>query len=729
MLDFLDKESQSEFQIILDLFNEKNIQDSELRLKKLILKYPNKFLLENFLGVIFSNQNKYQDALLAFKKAVDLNPDFVEGYYNVGTVLKKINQFQEAIKYFNLAININKNYFEVYFNLADCYKNINKFKDAEECFLKCIYLKKDDIEVYNNLGLLYLEDSKLDLAEKNFQKCLELDSDYFYAYNNLGSIFFKLGDYEKAIIYFNKAIKVNIGFALPYNNLGKIFKKQNKKSLAIEFFRKAIDLDNKFYDAYLDLIQTLKDDFKHYDVVDLSEKILNLNSKDSPCIIANCISVVAECYVVIGEFEKGFIMYENAIRIYKDNPIIFKNYILQYNYNPNFNLEKYFEIINQYIGTLKIIDKQYLNDFTYIKNPQKIKIGFVSGDFKEQAVGFQIFGIIKELFERKEFELFAYYNDDTQDSLNIKFRSIFDSWNNIKDLKDIDLINKIRADGIHILVDLSGYSAKNRLEIFFQKSAPVQVAWAGYLASTGLKQMDYIITDPYVIGEKSQFIEKISQQDHIWSNLSCAEDVTVLKNIPATTNGYVTFGSFNNLIKVNPDLINVWSEILYQVKNSRLYLKNSNFRNEKIKKNYQELFLKNNIKLEQLIFEIDSDRKTLFEDYNKIDIALDTFPYTGGTTSLEASWMCVPILTRSGDTFLSRCGESINVNLGLKDWICKSSDEYIKKAINFSADLRKLQLTKDTLIFNRNNNVLFNSKKFAENLSVSFKKMWKAFNV
>jgi tetratricopeptide (TPR) repeat protein len=105
MLDFLDKESQSEFQIILDLFNEKNIQDSELRLKKLILKYPNQFLLENFLGVIFSNQNKYQEALLAFKKAVDFNPDFVEGYYNAGTVLKKINQFQEAIKYFNLAIN------------------------------------------------------------------------------------------------------------------------------------------------------------------------------------------------------------------------------------------------------------------------------------------------------------------------------------------------------------------------------------------------------------------------------------------------------------------------------------------------------------------------------------------------------------------------------------------------------------------------------------------------
>ena len=255
------------------------------------------------------------------------------------------------------------------------------------------------------------------------------------------------------------------------------------------------------------------------------------------------------------------------------------------------------------------------------------------------------------------------------------------------------------------------------------------MTWAGYLASTGLKQMDYIITDPYVICEKSQFVEKISQQDHIWSNLSCVEDVTVIKNIPATTNGYVTFGSFNNLVKVNPDLINVWSEILHQVKNSRLYLKNSNFRNEKIKRNYQELFLKNNIKLEQLIFEIDSDRKTLFEDYNKIDIVLDTFPYTGGTTSLEASWMCVPILTRSGDTFLSRCGESINNNLGLKDWICKSSEEYIKKAVDFSSNLEKLQLIKNNLISNRSTSVLFDTKKFAENLSISIKKMWKNFNV
>jgi len=729
MLDFLDKESQSEFQIILDLFNKQKISDSEIRLKKLILKYPNKFLLENFLGVIFSNQNRYQEALLAFKRAVDFKPDFVEAYYNAGTVLKKTNQFQEAIKYFNLAIKINQNYFEVYFNLADCYKNINKFQDAEKCFFKCISLKKDDIEVHNNLGLLYLENSKLDLAEENFQKCLELDPNYFYAYHNLGLIFSKLRDYEKAAVYFNKAIKINIGFAPTYNNLGKIFNKQKEKFIAVDFFKKAIDLDNKFYDAYLNLIETLKNDFRYYEAIQFEKKILSFNPIDSPHVIANCISAIAQCYVAAGEFEKGYIMYKNALRIHKDDPIIFKNYILQYNYKQDFNLEEHFEIINQYIGTLKLIDQKHLNDFEYIKNPQKIKIGFVSGDFNNHAVGFQIFEIIKELFQRQEFELFAYYNDNIQDSLNIEFRSIFDFWNDIKDLSDLDLINKIRTDGIHILLDLSGYSAKNRLEIFFQKSAPLQVTWAGYLSSTGFKQMDYIITDPYVIGEKNQFTEKICQQDYIWSNLGCVENINVVKKIPATTNGYITFGSFNNLSKVNPDLINVWSQILYQVKNSRLYLKNSSFRDEKIKKNYQELFLKNNIKLEQLIFEIDSDRKTLFQDYNKIDIALDTFPYTGGTTSLEAAWMCVPILTKSGDTFLSRCGESINVNLGLKDWICKSSDEYIKKAIYFSADLRKLQSTKDTLIFNRNNNVLFNSKKFAENLSVSFKKMWKDFNV
>lgn len=728
MLDFLDKESQSEFEIILDLFNKNNIIDSELKLKELILKHPNKFLLENFLGVIFSNQNKYQEALLSFKKALNLNPEFAEGHYNIGTIFKKNNQFLEAIKHFNLAININQDYFEAYFNLADCYKNINKFKDAEECFLKCISLKKDDVEVYNNLGLLYLENSKLDLAERNFQRCLELDSNYFYAYDHLGLVLLKLENYEKAILYFNKAIEVNIGFAPSYNNLGIIFNKK-KKSIAIDFFKKAIELNDKFYDAYLNLIGALKGDFKYFEVIEFEKKILSFNAKESPRIIANCISIIAECYTAVGELNKSFIMYENAISIYKDNPIIYKNYILQYNYSQNFNLEKHFEIINKYIGTLKEIDKKYLNNFTYIKNSKKIKIGFVSGDLREHAVGFQVFGIIKELFKRQEFELFAYYNDDVQDPLNVKFRSIFDFWNNIKELKDVDLVNKIRFDGIHILVDLSGYSAKNRLEIFFQKCAPIQVTWAGYLSSTGLKQMDYIITDPYVISKKSQFVEKICKQNYIWSNLSCVEDIAIIKKIPATINGYITFGSFNNLAKINRDLISVWSQILYQVKNSKLHLKNSNFRNERVKRNYLELFLKNNIKLEQLIFEIDTDRKKLFEDYNKIDIALDTFPYTGGTTSLEASWMCVPILTKSGDTFLSRCGESININLGLKDWICKSNDEYIKKAIDFSSDLKKLQLTKDTLIFNRDNNVLFNSKQFAENLSISFKKMWKDFNV
>ena len=226
----------------------------------------------------------------------------------------------------------------------------------------------------------------------------------------------------------------------------------------------------------------------------------------------------------------------------------------------------------------------------------------------------------------------------------------------------MSIADKVYSDKIQIFFDLNGYTGNNLIEVFIYKPSPIQISWAGYLSSTGLKEIEYIIADPYVVTNNFSnfFTEKPLILNDIWSILTCFEKVEICSQIPFYKNGFITFGSFNNLPKINENIIRIWSKILNEVEDSKLRLISLPFKDEDVKKYFKKLFNLNGIESERLIFNGDSSRKDFFYNYNFIDIALDTSPYGGGTTTLEAAWMCIPTLTCAGDTFLSRCGKSID---------------------------------------------------------------------
>jgi predicted O-linked N-acetylglucosamine transferase (SPINDLY family) len=365
-----------------------------------------------------------------------------------------------------------------------------------------------------------------------------------------------------------------------------------------------------------------------------------------------------------------------------------------------------------------------------IINLKKIKVGFVSGDFRNHAVAYQTLDVLNYFSQEMNFDLYAYSNSEEEDDITKKIKSYFKNWKVVYNFKDSLLVETIKSDNIDILVDLSGRTAGNRLEVFFNKPAPIQVTWAGYLASTGLKEIDYVIADNNSITEKEeyQFTEKIYRLRNIWTVLKQETDIPLNKEIPFIRNKYITFGSFNNIQKINNTVIEVWSKILCNVKDSRLILFSYNFEEEDFKRYFTKLFVNYGVKNNQLIFEGFCKRNDLLNKYNSIDITLDTFPYNGGTTSLESIWMCVPVLTKRGNSFLSKCGESININIGLDDWICSDNVDYINKATEMSKNIDKLQLVKSYLINNRKNLKIFDSKNFADDLSAAFKNMVVIYN-
>ena len=405
------------------------------------------------------------------------------------------------------------------------------------------------------------------------------------------------------------------------------------------------------------------------------------------------------------------------------NPFIINNYIYNNCFSKNWaqkDFLKYGKILDQYLPSYskdKIIP---LN----LKKKQKIRIGFLSADLKKKHPITYFLKTILTSYNQNEFEIFLYLNqkEKDEDKTTIDFKQLAFKSREIFDLSDIEAINEIRGDSIDIVIDLMGVTSKNRLSLIKNRIAPAQILWCGYCNTTGIKEMDYIIADPNLINksESNEYSEKIICLPKIWN---CHSGINIERKYtepPLVRNKGITFGSFNNLRKINDSVVKVWSTILKQIPNSKLILKSSSvLSNDLLSKKFREYEVLQFIEFEPFV----KDFKSHMNLYKKIDIALDTFPYNGVTTSFESIWMGVPVLTMKGYNFNSRCGESINKNLGMHDLIAKNEMEYILKANQIASDYKKLTKIRKKIFDNALTSPLFDVEDFSNNFFQSLKKI------
>ena len=361
-------------------------------------------------------------------------------------------------------------------------------------------------------------------------------------------------------------------------------------------------------------------------------------------------------------------------------------------------------------SNLPVYPKENLIPLNTKKN-KKIKLAFLSSDINNYHSITYFLKTVLLNYDKNKFEISLILNSEEDDYTSKEFKSLCDGSINIKDQNDIDSINKIRQNNYDIIVDLMGVSSSNRLVLFKNRIAPIQATWLGYCNTTGVDQMDYIFADKNLImdDEVNLYSEKIIYLSGIWNTHSGLEIERVKKVPPLFKNNYLTFGSFNNFAKINNNVVRVWSEILKSIKNSKLILKSSI--------PLQTINIKNEFKkygvLDSVIFSGSKPFKEHLNLYNSIDICLDTFPYNGVTTSFEALWMGVPVLTMRGYNFNSRCGESINKNLNQTSMIADNENDYISKAKEF-LDKEKLVNTRNIVFDNLLESPLFDGKKFSK---------------
>ena len=392
-------------------------------------------------------------------------------------------------------------------------------------------------------------------------------------------------------------------------------------------------------------------------------------------------------------------------------------FISSLQYASKINQKEYFDQCTNYAELLEKnlnIKKEHYQFDT--KKNKKPKIAFVSGDFKNHSVSRFLTHLLANI-SKKDFEivLISNVNVKFKDKISEKLKNLSDQWFDIRNYSDDELTSFLRSLNINILIDLSGYTLNNRHKVLARRCAKTQILWLGFNNTLGLKNYDYLIADKNLINknEENMYKEKILFLPKIWNVLSLPNNLPLISD-EKIKNNLFTFGSFNNFKKISNDTIEVWSTILRE-SNTRMILKNSFPDSEELKNNIYNKFIKQGVKEKQIIFlDREQNEEDHYRHYNKINLALDTFPYPGVTTTFESILMGVPVLTMNGFNFNSRCGASINKNLGMPDLIAQNYNEYISIAKKLSIDNELHNKNGIKLREKAINSSLFDTKTFAK---------------
>jgi len=677
------------------------------------------------LGTIYTVQGRNSEAILALKRAVRLSPDDFDAWNSLGVNHKAVGDRQEAVADFRAAIRANSLCAEAYSNLGMALQDLGQSDDAVSCCSEAIKIRPDYAEAYNNLAIALLSMGRVDEALLNVARAVELRPNYSDALANFALALQKSGRSVESVNKYNELEKI-IDFNFEqYKNFGDALFSAQQFEKSIEIYNISISA-NPTDDTIYYRLGIVYQAIRNYEMAvksTLKATELNPNSYDAFNSLGNIYRVVGRPFDAVRAYSQAIELNSNFLE-----PHSSMVFTMQYCKNYN-HVEKLQSACDYGYKLNKPIYDHNISEAEVDK--KTLRIGFVSPDFREHPIGyfFENFMTVLRAQSDESLSLYVYATSNKSDDLTNRIKSVSHKWTLAVNLTDLELANEIFDDQVDVLIDLSGHTANNRLAMFALKPAPIQASWQGYFATTGLDTMDYFLGDPWLAPpcEDELFVEKIWRLPETNACFSAPTPDVQISPLPARSLGYVTFGCFNHLAKLDPAVLSLWVKILKSVPHSRLFLKNGQLGDASVCLNLRNQFTAEGVPLDRLYFEGFSPRTEYLEAYNQIDISLDPFPYPGGTTSIESLWMGTPVLTMKGNNYLSRVGESIAQNAGLSDWIAVDEADYLTKAIEFSSNLETLQAISLGLRDSVLKSPLFDAPRLAGHFEDAMWGMWKNY--
>ncbi len=650
-------------------------------------------ILENAVS-LFKNE-QYEQANLKFEDVLKINPNNPHALHGIAAIAVENKNFYRAEKFCEKALKYEKNVGDFYYTQGLIFFEKKRLEDAIISFQTAIKLTPNHLlsllrlgDICRNQGAIYRRVDMLNAAINFYNRALAIRAEV-ETYQNMGYIFRLLGQYDNAIMVSEACLKKHPDSAEGIANLAFLYDFSQRYEEALVLYDRVIKIDPKNGKYFANKAGVLKNMGYLEEAIKTLKIAIELNPEDANSHHSLLLTMVYTASIPPEELASASKNFGSIIA----DPLYKKQ-----NYKNGRDPDK------------------------------KLRIGYVSPDFRDHAVSYFLSPIY---FANKEhFEIFVYSKNIKDDEVTEYIRGYVDKWNNIQYLSDEDAADLILKDKIDILVDLAGHTANNGLLIFAKKPAPIQVTWLGHPATTGMRAMDYRITDFYA--------EPVGMTEHLntetlWRlpNIFCAftppkNGPNVVDRSPFEDNGYITFGCFNNFTKVTDPVLKIWAKILKSIPDAHLMLEIPGLENKKIKEEVTKRLTSMGIPMDRTDLRARS-KDNQYVLYNKIDIALDPFPCNGGTTSMDTLWMGVPFITLAGNHFSARMGVTILSNAGLSELIARTEDEYVSLVVNLAENKDKLRALRHNLRERVMQSPLMDQKAFANDMETAFRKMWQTW--
>jgi predicted O-linked N-acetylglucosamine transferase (SPINDLY family) len=702
------------------------------------------------IGAIHSLEGNHKLALEAYDFALKLQPDCVEAMINIGAIHNEMKDYVLALEALDRAIKLNENYYEAYSNKGNALLELKRYDDAIKNYDKALSLKLDSCDVWTNKGVALRGLKQYDEAITHFDRALSLKPQDFESLGNKGVTLFALKCYDEAIFYYDKALTLKPDHAQTWSNKGVVLKELKRYDEAITHYNKALSLKPDHAEAWSNKGVVLHETHRYGEAITHFDQALSLNPHYHDAL-ANKGVTLSE----LKRYDEAITHYDKALSLKPDidwtsgDLLHTKMKICSWS-----DLEESLEDISKKVVANEKVITPFpllaLNDDALLhkkatqiffqsrypssrvlesipKRPQgkKIRVGYFSADFHNHATGY----LMAELFElhnKSQFELIGFsFGPIANDEMRQRLKNSFDQFIEVGSMSDTEAAKLSRDLTIDIAVDLKGFTQDARTGIFSHRAAPIQVNYLGYPGTLGADYMDYIIADKTLIPVQSQqsYSEKVVYLPNSYQvndrKRVISDKAFTRQELGLPETGFV-FCCFNNNYKILPSTFEGWMRILKAVQGSVLWLFQDNFwAVENLKKEAE----KKDISAERLVF---AERLPLPEHlarHCQADLFLDTFPYNAHTTTSDALWAGLPVLTLTGQSFASRVAASLLNAIGLPELITSTQEGYEALAIELALNPKKLADIKLKLANNRLTTPLFDTPLFTKNLETAYIKM------
>jgi protein O-GlcNAc transferase len=655
---------------------------------------PNSPETHNNLAISQLAMGNAAESAASARRALALRPDYGQAFSSLGSAMMNLGRPDDAIAAFGRAVEISRDSPVALYNLGTALARAGKTDRAIDAYHRALVLRPNYANCHFNLGNALRQKGLLEQAAAAYQQAATLRPDYFQALNNLGVILQFLRRYDEALPILRRAMELSPTSADAHNNVGALLRDMHQSDAAISACRKAAELNPDSVAVHANLGALYKDQGLLDQAVAEYDKVLALRPSDSS-------SHSNLLYTII---------YHRA-------------------YDGTSLLRAHRDWNDRHAKPLGAAASPHTND----RAPdRRLRVGYVSPDFRQHCQSFFTLPLFSN-HDRTNFEIFCYADVPAPDSMTERIKTYVDHWQPVVAIGDEKLAQLIRADQIDVLVDLSVHMGGNHLLAFARKPAPVQITWLGYPGTTGMDAMDWRLSDPYLDPPASSGdAERPGPNDGFYSERTyrlsdtfwCYDPLTVdpvPNDLPALDKDSVTFGCLNNLCKLNDEVLALWSRVLLAVPRSVLLV-----RVPPVSAQRRVLATLQQLGIDPARVQLVDNQSRLdyLKTYHRIDIALDTFPYNGHTTSIDAFWMGVPVVTLIGRTVVGRAGWSQLSNLGLTELAATDADQFVAIAKDLAENLLRLNELRDGLRQRLQESPLMDAPRFARSIESAYRQMW-----